>query len=200
MKITVKETKVICSNPTNPANGYFAWPSVARLQDGRLAMVASGFRYRHICPFGKVVMCVSDDEGASWSRPAIIMDTPLDDRDAGILPFGDRSLLVTSFNNTKEAQRAYNRGYWETAERKDGDNPYISGYLDVLDGESAEAAYLGSTFIISHDGGKSFGEVLRCPVTSPHGPTLTPDGDILYVGRFFGAEKISTAIRHSLHV
>ena len=82
MKITVKETKVICSNPTNPMSGYFAWPSVARLQDGRLARVASGFRYRHICPFGKVVMCVSDDEGASWSRPAIIMDTPLDDRDA----------------------------------------------------------------------------------------------------------------------
>ena len=189
MKITVKEIKVICSNPTNPANGYFAWPSVARLQDGRLAMVASGFRYRHICPFGKVVMCVSDDEGASWSRPAIIMDTPLDDRDAGILPFGERSLLVTSFNNSKEAQRAYNRGYWETAERKDGDNLYISGYLDVLDGETAEAAYLGSTFTVSHDGGKTFGEVLRCPVTSPHGPTLTPNGDILYVGRYFGAPR-----------
>lgn len=187
MKITVKETKIICSNPTNPANGYFAWPSVARLQDGRLAMVASGFRYRHICPFGKVVMCVSDDEGATWSRPAVIMDTPLDDRDAGILPFGERSLLVTSFNNTKEAQRGYNhQGYWETAERNDSHNPYIDGYLDMLDSESAEAAYLGSTFIISRDGGKTFGEVLRCPVTSPHGPTLTPDGEILYVGRFFG--------------
>ena len=187
MIITVKETKTICSNPNNPMSGYFAWPSVARLQDGRLAMVASGFRYRHICPFGKVVMCLSDDEGSTWTRPSVILDTPLDDRDAGILPFGERSLLVTSFNNTKETQRAINHnGYWETVERNSADHPYVNGYLDALDGESAEAAYLGSTLVFSHDGGKTFGEVLRVPVTCPHGPTLTPQGEILYVGRYFG--------------
>ncbi len=184
MKLTIKETRIICSNPTNPYNAYFAWPTVARLQDGRLAMVASGFRLRHICPFGKVVMCLSDDEGKTWSRPAIIMDTPLDDRDAGILPFGEKSLLITSFNNTKETQRAFSEhGYWETPGHG---HPYIDGYLDALDGEAAETAYLGSTMIFSHDGGKTFGEILRSPVTSPHGPTLTPDGEILYVGRYFG--------------
>ena len=182
--ITVKETKVICSNPTNPLNGYFAWPSVARLQDGRLAMVASGFRLRHICPFGKVILCVSSDEGASWTRPAVVLDTPLDDRDAGILPFGEHGILVTSFNNSKEAQQGYNAsGYWEI----NGQNhPYINGYLDALDSAPAEDSYLGSTMTVSLDGGVSFGEVLRVPITSPHGPTLTPDGDILYVGRYFG--------------
>ena len=92
MKICVKETKIICSNPDNPYNGYFAWPSVARLHDGKLAMVASGFRRRHVCPFGKVVMCQSDDEGKSWTKPMVIMDTPLDDRDAGILPVGEMEL------------------------------------------------------------------------------------------------------------
>ena len=102
MKITVKETKVICSNPTNPNHAYFAWPTVARLQDGRLAMVASGFRRRHVCPFGKVVICYSEDEGKTWTRPTIVIDTPLDDRDAGILPFGENSVMITSFNNTKE--------------------------------------------------------------------------------------------------
>ena len=105
MKIAVKETRIICSNPTNPHHAYFAWPSVARLQDGRLAMVASGFRRRHVCPFGKVVMCLSDDEGMTWTRPAIVMDTPLDDRDAGILPFGESGVMITSFNNTKDMQR-----------------------------------------------------------------------------------------------
>ena len=42
MKIQVLSSKVICSNP-NSFHNYFAWPSVARLHDGRLAMVASGF-------------------------------------------------------------------------------------------------------------------------------------------------------------
>ena len=184
MKLTIIETKIICSNPTNPYNAYFAWPTVARLQDGRLAMVASGFRRRHICPFGKVVLCLSDDEGQTWSRPAVVMDTPLDDRDAGILPFGERSVIITSFNNTKESQR-----YWNTVQHdpfvKDWDDPYVGGYLDVLDGGGAEAQYLGSTFIISHDGAKTFGDIQRIPVTCPHGPVLMNDGSILYVGRYF---------------
>ena len=72
-------------------------------------MVASGFRRRHVCPFGKVVMCQSDDEGKTWTRPMIIMDTPLDDRDAGILPFGENGVIITSFNNTKEAQLNWNK-------------------------------------------------------------------------------------------
>ncbi len=184
MKPTIKETKIICSNPTNPYNAYFAWPTVARLQDGRLAMVASGFRRRHICPFGKVVLCLSDDEGQTWSRPAVVMDTPLDDRDAGILPFGENSVIITSFNNTKDAQRS-----WNTIQHDpffDGRNdPYVGGYLDVLDGGDAEAKYLGSTFVISRDGAKTFGDIQRIPVTCPHGPVLMNDGSILYVGRYF---------------
>ena len=179
MKITVKETKVICSNPTNPNHAYFAWPTVVRLQDGRLAMVASGFRRKHVCPFGKVVICYSEDEGKTWTRPTIVMDTPLDDRDAGILPFGENSVMITSFNNTKEMQRTWNT---------EANNPYINGYLDVLNGEEAEKRYLGSTFVISHDGTKTFSDIMRIPVTAPHGPVLMQDGSILYVGRTFSKD------------
>ncbi len=176
MKITVKETKILCDNPSSMHHNYFAWPSVTRLHDGRLAMVASGFRMKHVCPFGKVVLCYSDDEGKTWTRPAVIMDTPLDDRDAGILPFGESNVIVTSFNNTIQMQRNWN---------KDRNHPYINGYLDTIDEKEAEARYLGSTFMISHDDGKTFGDVMRIPVTAPHGPTLMPDGSILYVGRKF---------------
>ena len=184
MKVTVKQSHVICSNPTNPYHAYFAWPTVARLQDGRLAMVASGFRRRHICPFGKVVICFSDDEGQTWTRPTVVMDTPLDDRDAGILPFGENSVLITSFNNTKEFQKACNT-VRHTPDAKEWADPYTGGYLEILDGEDAEARYLGSTLIISHDGAKTFGEIKRIPVTCPHGPVLMNDGSILYVGRYF---------------
>lgn len=189
MKLILKETKVICSNPTNPHHNYFAWPTVARLQDGRLAMVASGFRARHVCPFGKVVMCISDDEGKTWTPPAVVIDTPLDDRDAGILPFGENSLLVTSFNNTGNMQRG-----WNKLKNEDGTvNPrsvYINAYLDSVDFEKAEARYLGSTFVISRDGAKTFSDVMRIPVTAPHGPTLMNDGSILYIGRTFSADDV----------
>ncbi|MBQ8495924.1 MAG: exo-alpha-sialidase [Clostridia bacterium] len=187
MKITVKETKIICENPYNPHHNYFAWPTVARLRDGRLAMVASGFRIRHVCPFGKVVMCISEDEGKTWTRPTVVMDTPLDDRDAGILPFGENSVMITSFNNTGKMQKK-----WNNLTDENGNlNPrslYIRSYLECVDYEKAEERYLGSTMIFSHDGAKTFGEVMRVPVTSPHGPLLMPDGSILYIGRTFSCD------------
>ena len=180
MKITIKETKVICSNPTNPIHAYFAWPTVARLQDGRLAMVASGFRKKHICPFGKVVICYSEDEGKTWTSPSIVMDTPLDDRDAGILPFGENSMLITSFNNTIRMQRRNNLA---------ANDPYINAYLDAVEEKALEDQYIGSSFVVSHDGGKTFSDRKVVPVTSPHGPALLPDGSILYVGRTFSKDN-----------
>jgi hypothetical protein len=185
MNIIVRETKVICANPDNPYHGYFAWPSVARLHDGKLAMVASGFRMRHICPFGKVVMCLSEDEGKTWGRPTVVLDTPLDDRDAGILPFGENSVLITSFNNTVAQQKIWNTTTDPETGEKRPKNPYIDAYLNRVNAEKAEERYLGSTFVISRDNGKTFGPVMRIPVTAPHGPTGMNDGTMLYVGRTF---------------
>ena len=187
MKAQILETKTICSNPTNPMHNYFGWPTVARLQDGRLMMVASGMRRKHLCPFGKVVGCISDNEGETWSKPAILMDTPLDDRDAGVVPFGENSVLITSFNNTVKAQRGWN------AENKD---PYISAYLDAIEASGLEEKYIGSTFIMSHDGGKTFGEIMRMPVTTPHGPVPMKDGSLLYIGRTFSMHNAVMADDH----
>lgn len=186
MNIQVLENKIICSNPDSQLHSYFAWPSVARLQDGRLMMVASGFRMKHICPFGKVVACFSEDEGETWTRPAVVIDTPLDDRDAGVVPFGEHSVLVTSFNNTILAQRNWN---------KVGD-PYINAYLDSIDEKAAEEKYLGSTFVISHDGARTFGPVMRIPVGTPHGPVVMNDGSLLYVGRNFSKDDKMTETDH----
>ncbi|MBQ9083701.1 MAG: exo-alpha-sialidase [Clostridia bacterium] len=185
MNVVVKETKVICANPDNPWHNYFAWPSVARLHDGKLAMVASGFRIKHICPFGKVVMCLSEDEGQTWTRPSVVMDTPLDDRDAGILTFGTQDVLVTSFNNTVAQQKIWNTAKDEKTGKTRPKSRYIDAYLNTVNAEEAEARYLGSTFVISRDNGKTFGPVMRIPVSAPHGPTKMKDGTILYVGRTF---------------
>ena len=177
MKIKIiKEVKTIMSNPTGIHN-YFAWPTVARMQDDSLVCVASGFRVGHVCPFGKVVLIRSFDEGESWSRPEIVIDTPLDDRDAGICPFGERSVIITSFNNTVAFQRRHHKI-----------TPYKLAYLDVCEAMGEEEKYLGSTAVISHDGGVSFGELIKLPVSAPHGPITLSDGSLFYVGRIFRSD------------
>ncbi len=70
-KVFVHEMKTIIQNPDSKFN-YFAWPSLARLHDGTLAAVCSGFRIGHVCPFGKVVMAKSADDGKTWSRPCVV--------------------------------------------------------------------------------------------------------------------------------
>lgn len=171
------EPKVVMSNFGSNHN-YFAWPTVARLQNGKLAVAASGFRLSHICPFGKTVLCYSENEGESYTAPAPIIDTVLDDRDGGVMTFGKSGVIVTSFNNTVSFQREQRR--------PDGDIqlPYRNAYLDMVT-EKEEKAVLGATFKISNDCGVTFGELHKSPVTSPHGPVELSDGSILWVGRTF---------------
>ncbi|MBQ2915311.1 MAG: exo-alpha-sialidase [Clostridia bacterium] len=174
MKINVLESKIVMSNDTSIHN-YFGWPTVARLKDGRLAMVASGFRLAHICPFGKCVISFSNDEGKTWSLPTPVIDTLLDDRDGGITAFGESSVIVTSFNNAVSFQREHGEG-----------KNYKHAYLDIIEAEYPDwNKYLGSTFRISHDNGTTFGEIKKIPVTCPHGPVEMSDGTLLYVGRKF---------------
>ena len=107
MKIVrIGEKRIIMSAP-DQRNNYFAWPSAKRLQDGRIAVGASGYRLRHICPFGKAVMMTSSDDGETYSLPSPVIDTCLDDRDCGIATFGESGLIVTSFNNTVNFQRKH---------------------------------------------------------------------------------------------
>ena len=89
MKITkIGATQIIMSNPQSKHN-YFAWPTAARLKDGKIAVAASGFRLRHVCPFGKTVASYSVNDGESYTAPEPVIDTVLDDRDGGILAFGE---------------------------------------------------------------------------------------------------------------
>jgi hypothetical protein len=61
---------------------------------------------------------------------------------------------------------------------------YRLAYLDQI-GDEEEARDLGANFRISMDGGVTFGEIYKSPVTSPHGPAELADGSILWVGRTF---------------
>jgi len=170
--IPLGEPYVVQDNPDSLHN-YFGWPTVARLKNNRLAVASSGFRLQHVCPFGKAVLSFSEDEGKTFTRPAPVIDTVLDDRDAGLCPFGKSGLILTSFNNTTVFQH-----------RSGVDTPYAHEYLNGVPSDMEKAA-LGSTWRVSFDNGVTFGPLYHCPVTSPHGPVELRDGSILWVGRRF---------------
>ena len=173
MKINlIGKPEIVMENRTSLHN-YFGWPTAVRLQNGKIAVAASGFRLGHVCPFGKTVISFSEDEGETYTLPAPVIDTVLDDRDGGIVPFGKSSVIVTSFNNAVAFQR-----------EKNPKNGYCQGYLDTVSAEEEKNA-LGATFRISNDCGLTFGKLHKSPITSPHGPLELVNGTLLWVGRLF---------------
>ena len=93
------------------------------------------------------------------------------------MPFGEKNVIVTSFNNTVAFQR-----------NLPDSTPYDLAYLDTITTKEEKAA-IGSNFRISTDCGITFGKIFKSPVTSPHGPVELPDGTLLWVGRTFSAEN-----------
>lgn len=177
MKIVRKGTVAAFDGRT----GHY-WPSVARLPDGNLAAVWSGGRRNHICPFGKLMISYSFDEGKTWSCPGILLDSPLDDRDGGICVKGDK-VLVTTFNNTRKFQRE-NLRRWPNG-RPQGESELILAYLGSVTDEE-EKEWFGSLCAVGD--GKRFGKFRKLPVTSPHGP-IVRGGEFFYVGRSFMDEE-----------
>src|SRR5262249_32624290 len=78
---------------------YHGWPTLAQRKNGQLLVACSGGREAHVCPFGRVELIRSSDGGRTWSWPEVIMDTAIDDRDAGVFETPAGSLLVTTFTS-----------------------------------------------------------------------------------------------------
>lgn len=176
MKIKVLGAPTVIMSNDGERHHYFGWPTIARLGNGKWMLAASGFRRRHVCPFGKCVVSVSEDEGGHWSAPQPVIDTVLDDRDGGLCAFGESGVMLTSFNNTTAFQR----------KRKETDQ-YDLDYLDSVTAQ-AEREALGVPFRLSFDAGQTWSRLYKSPVTSPHGPCLLQDGTLLWVGRPFSED------------
>ncbi len=148
---------------------YFAWPSVTSIGGDRMLAVCSGFRSGHRSPDGQVVGFLSEDGGTTWGNPFTIVDTPLDDRDAGVI-FWKNKIIVTWFTHTKDFSDAY-KAHWDS--------------LGLDDSE--EAKYLGPNSItgtINPDGTISWGKSKTIRIFSPHGIIEDNDGNLVYVGYY----------------
>jgi hypothetical protein len=171
------EHGVVCRLPGERFS-YFGWPTIARMDDGTLMVVSSGLRAEHVCPFGKTVLHESKDDGRTWSESRVIQDSLIDDRDAGVVNLGGKSLLVSWFRSDT---RRYAEESWIPAAERETWPEVFKTWTDAQ-----VEPLVGSWLMRSDDGGTTWGEPMRSPVSAPHGPIRLADGDLLYVGKPFG--------------
>ena len=134
------------------------FPHALRLQDGRIAVVLRS-PANHLGLDGRLDMVFSADEGETWSKPSLVVDTPLDDRDPAIGQASDGTLII---------------GYYREA------NYNAQGKYDPALDKPRDTWVTRSS-----DGGKTWQEPLQIDVSdigwgSPYGRILNlPDGSML---------------------
>jgi len=179
--IKVNETRVISHQPEH----YHGWPTVCRRKNGDLLLVYSGGREGHVCPFGRIELMVSHDDGSTWGWPQVLLDSAIDDRDAGMLETARGTLLVTTFTSL-----AYEKGLRAAEAKKPGE----AGAWPAEKLQRWQAAHrrldaaqrqgeLGQWIVRSTDGGVTWSARYSSIVNSPHGPVQLTDGRLLYAGR-----------------
>lgn len=176
----IEETKIISWKPPL----YHGWPTLTRRKNGELLLVWSGGRESHVCPFGRVELMRSQDEGRTWRWPQVLLDGPIDDRDAGVVETAKGTLLVTTFTSLAyqplleqaEKLKPGEPGAWEDLKLRE--------WRAVHHRITAEQrqAELGTWMIRSTDGGVTWSARYAVPVNSPHGPIQLADGRLLYCG------------------
>ncbi len=163
---------------------YHGWPTLVRRRNGELLVVCSGGRESHVCPFGRVELIRSYDDGASWSYARSILDGPVDDRDAGIVETAAGTLLVTTFTSLGFEALLQQAITGATAGKPTMSADQLDRWQAVWrrlpDGE--HAGHLGCWMLRSEDGGQHWSPAYRVPVNSPHGPVNLRDGRLMFAG------------------
>jgi len=72
---------------------YCAWPAMVRAANGDLLVLFTRSE-EHLGPNGEILLSRSTDNGRTWLPPAIIYDSPLDDRESGLTLLSDGRLLL----------------------------------------------------------------------------------------------------------
>lgn len=175
------EQIVIWRNPASIFK-YNGWPSICKDENGTMYVTASSFRIQHVDPAGKNAMWISRDDGHTWSRPIILNDSRLDDRDTGIVSLGDGHMIATWFSNRTADD------YVDCVKSMDlraEDREMILGFMNVYQYMPEEYTAPGAFAITSDDHGFTWSEPRRIPMTAPHGPNAMADGRAVYLGKDF---------------
>ncbi|WP_414660305.1 sialidase family protein [Horticoccus sp. 23ND18S-11] len=171
-------TKVISHQPEY----YHGWPTVAARRDGSLALIYSGGRDYHVCPFGRIDTMTSTDGGETWSWPRTIMDSLTDDRDSGLLET-KRGVLIATFFTSVAYQQHLNAPERLLAKVYGGtlDRTLARWRTAEIGATQAERkADVGYWLMRSTDGGRTWSARTAAPGYCPHGPISLRDGRVFY--------------------
>lgn len=182
-KIEVLERRVISWKPPL----YHGWPTLARRKNEELLLVFSGGRETHVCPFGRVELMRSHDDGKSWGWPQVLLDGPIDDRDAGVVETAKGSILVTTFTSLayEATLQKMEMASLPPGKEKDEHDKLLAEWRAAHGRITAEQRQkeVGTWMIRSTDGGVTWSARYAVPLNSPHGPTVLHDGRLIYAGR-----------------
>ena len=157
--------------------GFF--PVAQRLHEGRIAVVLRGGA-DHVGIKGRLDIVFSSDSGKTWTKPAIVVDSPVDDRNPAFGQAKDGTLVV---------------GFWRAAK---------DTYKDYDVDSSSQPV---STWVTRSTDGATWSEPAEIDVReigygSPYGKILTlPDGTMLMNVYGYGVrpagEKLEAKVDHS---
>ncbi|GHT11311.1 sialidase [Planctomycetales bacterium] len=169
---------------------YYGWATAAVDRNDQILVVASGGREGHVCPFGRVEFMRSYDTGKTWTFPQTILDSPIDDRDAGILVTPKGTIIVTTFTSLAYAD--------SLNKIKDDEQRLRWLSLHHRISEEERQKELGSWAIRSTDNGITWSARMNTLVNSPHGPIALTDGRLLYVGKKLWSSANENGVVQSL--
>jgi hypothetical protein len=156
---------------------YHGWATLAARKNGELLVAYSGGRESHVCPFGRVELIRSRDGGCTWSWPEILLNSPIDDRDAGVLETSSGSLLVTTFTSLAYETDLKSASGWAPEKLARWQAVNLRGTPEQ------RQALLDTWMLRSTDGGMTWSAPFRVPLNSPHGPIALSGGRLLYAGK-----------------
>ena len=169
----IESLAVISRDPEH----YHGWPTLAARRNGELLLAYSGGREAHVCPFGRVELMRSRDGGRNWTWPEVVLDSPIDDRDSGVVETPAGSLLVTTFTSL---------AYEPVLKAASGWPPEKMARWQAVQLRTTpeqRRGLLDTWMLRSTDGGMTWSAPYRVPVNSPHGPVPLADGRLLYAGK-----------------
>jgi hypothetical protein len=120
------------------------------------------------------------DDGATWTRPRVLYDGPLDDRDAGILETASGALIATWFTSMA----------WQTSVKNTDKmlnmlpaQRHAWMLFDQVLKPATVVQHIGCWALRSTDGGATWTGPIDTVANSPHGPIRLADGALLYPGK-----------------
>ncbi len=178
--------KVICRQPGD----FIGFPTVTQTADGEILAIFSGDRETHHCPYGKSQLIRSSDGGETWSAAETVNNTPLDDRDAGIVALTSGTLVMSWFvTDTREVLENYRGpvpnkawGLWPTPKEWESWRRHCDKIPDDVRKQWVGTKIHEPYTRRSTDGGRTWEEPVRSIVMTPHGPIQLSDGSLRFVG------------------